>query len=341
MTPRKGELDDIDRFLHRRNAAYKQISESLSSYQRALIFVATDLIRREIGSRVPSKLEYARQIGVGVGTVHKALNYLETQKGAELRARGHLGTYLTKKTIGILWRHIRDNPVRIVVGPAHAAEFSGLERGILRAFEKLGIATTIHHSHGSSARAKAIKSGEFDLGFVSKFAYQQEFNHRTTQAISLGEFTYYQPRSLLRLTRNTDRKMTPLRVGLDPSSLDHEGLTRLIFDGGQEDVEVVDCSYEHIPTALLAGHIDTAVWHEATLGVPLEALPLSVQPLDNCISANELRDISAAQLVSVGNSPVTSAILPQIDVDLVRRVQLQTISDFARRADELKNYFKS
>ena len=78
MTSMNGDLDDIERFLHRRNGAYDQISEGLSSYQRTLIFVAADLIRREIGSRVPGKLEYARQIGVGVGTVHKALNYLET-----------------------------------------------------------------------------------------------------------------------------------------------------------------------------------------------------------------------------------------------------------------------
>jgi len=64
---------------------------ALTQNQQAVRFVAALLLAREPGERLPAIQEINGQIGVGVGTVQKAITALQDAGLARVKPRGHRG----------------------------------------------------------------------------------------------------------------------------------------------------------------------------------------------------------------------------------------------------------
>jgi len=68
------------------------LTQTLTQNQQAIRFVARLLLARAPGERLPAIQEINSQLGVGVGTVQKAISAL--QDAVTLTARGHRGTFV-------------------------------------------------------------------------------------------------------------------------------------------------------------------------------------------------------------------------------------------------------
>jgi hypothetical protein len=65
--------------------------------------IARDLICLDLGRKVKTTSEYARLFRAGQGTVQKAFKTMEDAGAIVLESRGHLGTYLVKRRLSLLW----------------------------------------------------------------------------------------------------------------------------------------------------------------------------------------------------------------------------------------------
>lgn len=116
---------------------------------------------------------------------------------------------------------------------------------------------------------------------------------------------------------------SPLVVGIDRSSYDHEQLSLQAVAG--VPVRFADCSFVRGPAAILAGDIDTAVWHAMPTVIPPELAGLTLRPLDLRADYPEFEDICRAALVTRGNDACTNALLRAIRPAAITRRQAELL----------------
>ena len=335
-------LDYTHFYLNCSDSKLSQIYVKLSSYDRALMFLSFDFLARDVGSRLPGVIDYSEKIGIGTGTVQKAMKYLESEHAVSIRARGHLGSFITSLSTNVLWRFTRCDAIRITLGPDEAPEFSGLEHGLIDALAALGVTAVIRHMRGSSARAEALHRGAQDCALFSQMACSHYFgsNDFGTTALALGTNTYYRENSITVLERADTPKRGRILVGVDTDSIDHQHLTRLHFSSSKGRFDYVECPYSHILAALLSGRIHTAVWHKVLTIIPLAALPIRQIPVHS-VAANRIRnELSVAYLVHDGRNPAISHIMRRLNFRLLQEKQRQKMDLLDQRHAKLEAYFR-
>ncbi|MEB8336929.1 YhfZ family protein [Streptomyces endophyticus] len=264
--------------------------------------IARDALRVGIGGRLPTTTHYQDALGVGSGTVQKALRSLRDEQAISLVARGHQGTFVTALDTGKLWSAARLAPVHLLLPPNAPPEATDVARAVARVFADHGILTTVGHLRGAESRLAALDHEQADLALVSAGAASDLLGSATAgghRSISLREGTYYAPGTLVVVSR-TDAAPTPgpgpLRVGLDPASDDHRRLTRAQFP--PDGVEYVETDFTQVPRAVLEATIDTGVWHTVDTLIPLEAAGLRTTPLSTEPACTLADAISPAVLVA-------------------------------------------
>ncbi|WP_159011878.1 YhfZ family protein [Streptomyces sp. NRRL F-5123] len=264
--------------------------------------IARDALRVGTGGRLPTTTHYQDTLGVGSGTVQKALRGLRDERALSLVARGHQGTFVTALDTGKLWSAARLAPVHLLLPPNAPPEATHVARAVARVFAGWGILTTVGHQRGAEGRLAALDRQEADLALVSAGAASDLLRPDSTQghrSISLGEWTYYAPGTLVTVSRagvTAGHRPGPLRVALDPASDDHRRLTEAQFP--PNGVEYVEADFTQVPRAVLLGTIDTGVWHTVDTLIPLEAAGLRTTPLSTPKALQLAAAISAAVLVA-------------------------------------------
>ena len=323
-------------YMRGNHPAFSGVDSFLSPFDRATIFIAVDILGRQIAERLPAITDYGNAIGVGIGTVQKAIKALTDAGAIKLQARGHLGTVIRAYSVSSLWHTARLRPIRFVIGPQETPEFLGLEHGLQAAFDHMGVLAGFRRLRSSHLRTEMVRNGTADCAVVSRKA--GEVHAGPYLSFDLPPHTYYSPGSISTLLTNRRRENRPLRVGIDNGSVDHQFLTHLLFDSQKPDVEFVECPYPHAITAIITDHIDSAVWNRITLGVPLELLPLQRIPLPLEAEERVAKELSAARIVFGPQMPFLKNILSAIDVDLVKRRQADTLNELADREMRLNAY---
>lgn len=281
------------------------------------VAIARDILRLGVDCRLPTTLEYQSRLGVGSGTVQKAIGQLRESGAVELVSRGHLGTYITALDPVRLWRCAAMDPVHVLLPPAGPLESLAVASGLADQLARYGASTTIGYRRGAGPRLTAVDAGEADIAVMSEGAATDLADaagpvHTT---VRLGPGTYYSPGSLVVVGR-TGRRGIRTRVGIDPRSSDHRRLTHAQFDG-QPGVEYLETDFTHIPRAILQDSIDTGVWHTVDSLIPLDLVGLDTDPLDGA-KATALEDqISGAVLAARADS-VIGALLTRIGADVLR-----------------------
>lgn len=286
-------------------------------------YLAEDILGCQPGDRIATTAEYQNLVGVGSGTVQKALTVLESVGAVRLSRHGHLGTKIVELNHGGLWSLTGRGEVRIVATLPGAIDAFGLSKGMYSQFAKLGIPIDLRYLRGASPRAKRVLRSEADIAVMSRGAAESLAPRvrKSTRMVELGQGSYYAPDSLVRLARAGAGEKGPLRVAIDRSSYDHLRLTEAEFPPGVDQWTYVDCAYTHLPGALIEDKVDVGVWHRTLLPASAKALGLTERSLTRSETTALLEQVSPAVLVVRSEDTALWNLLQNIDVRAIVRAQ--------------------
>lgn len=281
--------------------------------------VARVLLTREVGQRIPTLQELQALTGAGTGTVVKALRTLEDTGAVTLEARGRQGTVIVRRDAGRLWNAADLGNLRFAMPPPGPVEQQAVLDVVRDVLRKLGVALVVDYMRGAKNRLDALHQERVHATLSSAAALE---HHRENipglLGTDLGPNTFYAPDSLVVVEHATRPPRTPRVVGIDHSSHDHEQLSRAVY--GDDDT-YADCSFVRGPAAVLAGDIDTAVWHAMPTVIPPELAGLTLRPVSPEIPG--FSDICRAVLVTVGADAYTNAVLREVRPAAIRRRQAE------------------
>ena len=262
----------------------------------AAALVARRLLSIPEGERIPTIAELAAEAGTGTGTVQAALKLLTEDGALELSRRGHLGTVLVRRDLGRLWGATSAGPVIGILPLPGSIEFSGLATAISAAFRQAEVPLSLAFRLGSRSRLEFLTSGAADF-IACSLAFAQTLDPERFALLDLGPATYYTRNSVCVVTRAGEEPDPHGRVAVDRLSHDHEARTKAEFP----DAELIQCAYPQIPSAVLRGEVDAAVWHR-TSASPIEiASGLAIHETSRPVP-EQSEELSHAVLVTLADS---------------------------------------
>jgi hypothetical protein len=296
-----------------------------TAQQRATASIARTILGTKIGGRLPNVDDLRSAIGVGAGTVQKAIQDLQSSGWAILDSKPRQGTVLVSRQSGELWRTAGLPTLTALLPLPNSWEFQGLATGLRAELDRLGIPSTFLYGHGSEQRAAAVENGIAHFALMSLGAAKSlTASHSGIETqIVLPAGTYYAPDSVLVIARAPRRQLgEDLRIGVDPFSIDHALLSRAEFPG----YRYVDVSYAQVPSALTLGIIDAAVWHRTALGLSLDDRGLVTWPLENSDARALSSGIDAGAIIARADDAATQSVLAEIDTDRVLALQRDVVA---------------
>jgi hypothetical protein len=298
--------------------------QASKALQRTLTDVALDILRSGVGGKILTSLEMQERLGVGSGTVQKALRHLVDLGAAELRVKGHQGTMVESMSPALLWRAAALPPFRLVLTPPGAIEAAVLARSIRGQLAKHHIGVEFDFVRGAHHRLDLLGDRVPRVALLSRGA---AFEHMATYdptfaLLDIGQGTYYSSQTLVVLSRlGLDlRGRERIRVARDPDSFDHTQLTKLEFPR-QPNIEYVDCPFPDVPGAILDGRADAGVWHQVVTSITPRQAGLEMRPIDWPSSDSKLLALSHAMLVWRSEFGEIGALLGLLDLESIQQDQ--------------------
>lgn len=286
--------------------------------------MAKDLICLDLGHKVKTTSEYSRLFRAGQGTVQKAFKTLEGLHAIVLESRGHLGTYLVERDLGMLWAVSGLGTVTGLMPLPNSKEFEGIATALSELFGVADIPLNLLHLNGSRRRVEHLKSGSADFVVLSRFSADQACTKDSSLEIVMtcASNSYYARDSLTILTsaEAADRLDDVGRVGIDATSYDHAEITHQEFDAGR--VDFVETPYHMIPDLILEGEIEAAVWHKTTRRVQSTSVDLCFLPLRSDAARREADELSRLACVAPTDDEAVRSLFNLV-VDTLHLVEIQ------------------
>lgn len=285
----------------------------------AVQLVARDLLTRVRGERIPTALQYQQLIGVGSGTVQKALRTLESTGAVSLRSRGHVGTILVSVDLPKLWALAALGAPTAVLPVPTSPELMGLARALRLELRRLGIPFQALYTYGSSRRLALVESGEADFTALSAIAADEVVakSDGAWSAAALGPNSYYYQRSWIVITRpgiDPHDRRALRRVGVDRHSHDQTVLTEAEFSM-RDGHRLVDGDYTYMPARVATGKLDAMVWHKSVLAIPIEAAGMGSRPLETPLAVRLVKQMATAMLVAKSDRLELQRLFELLDRD--------------------------
>ncbi|WP_326680988.1 YhfZ family protein [Streptomyces sp. NBC_01237] len=286
--------------------------------------LALFLLRRNEGDRIGRIRDYAGRLKCGNGTVQAAFSLLEECGAIETEARGHLGTYLVRADISLLWKVAGLGAVTAAMPMPSGLQSEGLATGLRRAFQQSGIPLNLTFIQGSHSRVNALVDRRLDLIAMSRLAFDRSSQELPIKLMGdLGTQTYTGKYCIL-LRRDASLDSTGLRVAIDPRSMDQEVICRQVF--ARKRVEYIYASYPLMNKLFERGDLDATVWHGEDAPRRFSR-DLKVFPVSRDIMDDLPKELSRAALaVYQQNSEPVSAVCHRISLDWIIKSQAEVIS---------------
>lgn len=285
--------------------------------------ISRDLIALRPTDRIKTTGEYARLFRVGQGTVQKAFKMLENTGAVTLEARGHLGTYIVERNLGLLWAISGLGTVVGAMPLPNSSEFEGVATALADLFRREDIPLNLAHLPGSRRRIEQLQSDRADFVVLSHFSANLALaeSESLTTVLSGTPGSYYARGSLTIIASpSTEDREDIRRVGIDEFSWDHTEITYMEFD--PDSVELVEVPYHLIPRLVLEEEIDAAVWHKTTQRVEAFDRTLRFFDLEKGIGAPEIEDFSSLSVMVSEDNEAARVIFDSIvDADEVITIQ--------------------
>jgi hypothetical protein len=283
----------------------------------AVMELARALMEVPLGGRIPTVTTLQGELGVGSGTVVKALRTLESLGAVTVEAHGHLGTLLVARDLGLLWDSARLGNLRVLFTPPGPVEQHAVGAALRAAMGEREIPLLIDYVPGARRRLREVARGRAHAAFTSSGAFaQHRQDYPDLVAHDLGDHTYYDRESLVVVGKAGRAGAKPARVGLDQTSDDHTALTLAEFG---ERVEHVACSFVEGPAGVLQDRFDAVVWHRMPTIIPPELAGLTVRPLSSQDDDAALTGVSRGVLVARASDPAILGLLEEMTPTRIRR----------------------
>lgn len=224
-------------------------------------FIARELIQFSEGERIPRVSDFTEKLSLGRGTVQGALRVLEEVHAISLESRGHLGTFLKKRDINLLYEIAGIGPVMGVMPLPYSRKYEGLATGIVEGFEEMNKKSGLAYMRGARRRIESLKTRRYDFAIMSQLAAEEAVQEFEGLEIlhTLGAETYVTSHKVFFSKSNHDKITDGMRIGIDYSSADQANITLLECEG--LDVELIKADYMQLFNMLKNGSIDAAVWN--------------------------------------------------------------------------------
>jgi len=280
--------------------------------------IVLDALSKQVGDTLTKNADFRESLGVGVGTVQRALDLLADRGALHTVSRGHLGRRIEGVDIGQSWQAAGLPPVQITLSPPGSVEIDAIESWLGRELARLGVPYTLTHIRGGNRRLGLLDRGESDLTVVSAGTFDGLRAAGTLAPTNiqrgLGPGTYYAPERLLVLSARdpfADQEFS--RIAIDRESFDHEALTLAQFpaEPGREYVQV---PFPEVPAFVLAGLVDAGVWHQLASAVPLHLTQLRSRPMWGTSVVTRDR-LSGATLAARAGRRELRSIVDALDVE--------------------------
>jgi len=273
------------------------------------------------GERIPTTSDIASELGVGFGTVEKAIVALRDGKVIKTRARGQMGTFLLERDLPRQWTVAGLGAALGLLPIPNSMLFVGLATGITAWLEDTGVPFTLNFKNGGLIRVAALVDGRADFAVVSRQTADvalAEFSD-LTEAIALPEKSYYAGHHIVSRL-HPEKPRADWVIGVDPTSFDHASFCAALFPG----LATRNVRYVSLPYAIAKGDVDATAVHSLSL-VPLEvAQSLSIAPAEQWDEA--LRKASSAVILyRQDNAPLRAVFAEARDPVQIHEIQQAVI----------------
>ena len=283
--------------------------------------LANRLLATAPGERMPTTSEIASELGVGFGTVEKAVAALRDSKIITTRARGQMGTFLLGRDLPRQWSAAGHGAAVGLLPMPNSMHFIGLATGVTAWFELTKIPFTLNFKNGAEARLASLKEGRADFIAVSARA-ARDICARDDGVVSvteLPEYSYYGGHHVV-FRSGLEKPREEWIIGVDPTSYDHVEFCNALFP----DSRLQEVRYVYLPYAIASGQIDASPIH-SRYAVPLEiAQSLSIEKStrwDEHFAAGS----GAVILCRRDNAPIRTVFAEALDTALIGKIQQSVI----------------
>jgi hypothetical protein len=281
------------------------------------------LLQLREGERMQSVRDFARKHEASIGTISNALAEIESRGGVTLERRGHLGSFVIARSLGVLWELAEAEPLVLSFPLIAHPRLEGLATSLKKHLSAVGIDVYLMFIRGSRTRMKALREGRCHIAVMSQFAAEGLCTMDEHLALTLPAESYVGRHAVFsRPKSNPTEGERPLRVAIDRDSFDVEGLTKLEF--ADQYVEYKPVTFSQLPRLLKGDYVDVGIWSMDDMG-PHIGEQITHRPLSPQVMA-QVRDsdTSAALVIRSDNSSVrvvSEALLELTTVlELQRRV---------------------
>ncbi|WP_059173520.1 GntR family transcriptional regulator YhfZ [Bacillus sp. FJAT-27445] len=239
-----------------------RIWESLCSKNGlAARYIAKELLEIEEGKRIPRVSDFTEKLDLGRGTVQGAIKVLEDLHAIQLESRGHLGTFLRKRDVNLLYEIAGIGPIIGVMPLPYSRRYEGLATGLIEELQSLNVKVGLAYMRGSVPRIEALKSRRYDFSIMSLLAAEEAVRRFDGLEIikDFGAESYVSSHKIFFSNEGFDSIKDGMRVGIDYSSVDQAEITLRECKGKQ--VELIESGYMQLFSMLKKGTIDAAVWN--------------------------------------------------------------------------------
>jgi hypothetical protein len=260
------------------------------------------------GDQLLSTRELAAKYGASLGSVSSVVNHLENIGAVTINRRGHLGSFLKQKALGILWSVIEDGPMVIAQTLPSFPRCEGLATALYSLLNSAGVETYLIFIRGSINRIKALRRGQCHAAVMSVLAAHELCSEEEDVVLELPPESFVQEHIVF-FRQDIESTAYPLTVGFDPDSLDVKYLTELEF--ADREVNFQPMPFTQIDLHLEDSSVDAAI----TNGDFLERLihkGFISRPLSPKVKASVSERHTSAALVTRTTLHATKIVLQEI-----------------------------
>lgn len=281
-------------------------------------FLASDLLQKKKGDRVPSVTDYQTKYEVARGTIQNALSFLKDREAIKVKSHGHLGTFIEEINYSILQEYALSDTILGTMTLPYSRLYEGLATGIYDVFKENNIKLNLAYIRGSKERVRSIVNKTYRFAVISKFAAEQAISTGEQIEISLdfGSRSYLSKHVLLFRDKNQKQIEKNMKIAIDYSSIDQQLLTKSIIK--DEQVEYVEMQGHQIISALQNGQIDAGIWNYD------EIRDKNHQGLHHVLLEDSQmeRDMSTSVIIThVDDSSMNAFFLKSVDKEKILSIQ--------------------
>ena len=291
--------------------------------------VASSLLSRNCGDRIPPITYYEKEYGVSRGTVQNAFQYLKEMGAVQLVSHGHLGTYIERIDYVKLQDCTLVKEMLGIMPLPYSRTYEGFATAIYEQLKDYRF--NMAYARGAAGRIQLVEAGSYQFAVCSQYAaeYAIAQGREIEIAMNFGPGSFLSKHVLVLGEQFSGGIRDGMRVGYDRDSLDQSEITKNLIKG--KKVKLVDIRIQQTLSAIEDGVIDAGIWNYDDI---IENQSLNRLHMEFLEEDEYNSNISAAVIVVQKGNPSLIELLKKN----IRREYTLTILEKVRRREMHPSY---